>query len=84
MKYSLVIATVALATAATAAPIKTPPPPLTALGGDVKAVYVFADAHDTSVLAMTMPSVFAQIFCNHNTGGCTAGTAGETRSEEHV
>lgn len=79
MRYSLVIAaTIAVATAASATPIKTPPPPITALGGDVKAVYIFADAADTSVLGMASPKTFASIFCNHNEGTCLAGSAGNT------
>ncbi len=62
---------------ANAAPITTPPPALTATG-DVQAVYVFADAGDTSVLGETAPIAFPQIFCNHSTGGCTGGSAGNT------
>jgi hypothetical protein len=60
---------------ANAAPITTPPPALTATG-DVQAVYVFADAGDTSILGETTPTPFPQIFCNHSTGGCTGGAAG--------
>lgn len=60
--------------AAQAAAITTPPPALIATG-DVTAIYVFADAQDTSVLAQ---SAFGTIFCNHSEGTCVGGTAGQT------
>lgn len=62
---------------AQAAPITTPPPVLSAVG-DVTAVYVFADAGDTSVLNEVTPISINQIFCNHSFSGCTAATAGQT------
>jgi hypothetical protein len=65
------------AAAAQAAPITTPPPSLIAFG-DVTAVYVFADADDTSILNELSPSAISQIFCNHPTGGCTGNAAGDT------
>ena len=64
---------------AQAAPITTPPPTLNAFG-DVTAVYIFADANDTSVLNELTPRAIAQIFCNHSTSGCTANTAGDTEA----
>lgn len=63
--------------AAQAAPITTPPPVLIATG-DVQAVYIFADAADTSFLNEVGPSVHTDIFCNHNSGGCVGSTAGAT------
>jgi len=79
MKYPIMIAAmVAVAASATATPVTTPPPSLVALGGNVTAVYVFADAADASILGMSSPSVVPQIFCNHSTGGCTASAAGAT------
>jgi hypothetical protein len=60
-----------------AGPITTPPPTITALG-DVKAIYVFADAGDTSILNELTPRAISQIFCNHSTAGCTAASSGET------
>lgn len=62
---------------ANAAPITTPPPVLTATG-DVKAVYIYASARDTSTLNETSPVSWPVIFCNHSSGSCTAATAGET------
>ena len=62
--------------AAQASPITTPPPALVALGGDVKAVYIFADAADTSVLGISTASPIPTIFCNHSEGSCTGGTSG--------
>src|SRR5690242_10477440 len=67
------------AAAANAVPITTPPPALNAFG-DVTAVYIFADANDTSVLNELTPQAIAQIFCNHSTGGCTANSAGDTEA----
>jgi hypothetical protein len=64
------------AAAAQAVPITTPPPTLTAFG-DVTAVYVFADAAETSILNELTPAAIAQIFCNHSTGGCTANASGD-------
>lgn len=66
------------AAAAHAAPITTPPPSLTAFG-DVTAVYIFADALDTSILNELTPASIAQIFCNHSGGGCTANVSGDTK-----
>ena len=65
------------AVAAQAVPITTPPPVLSAVG-DVQAVYVFADALNTSVLNEVTPSSINQIFCNHSTGGCVGAAAGQT------
>ena len=65
------------AAAAHAVPITTPPPALNA-NGDVTAVYIFADAGDTSILNELTPQAFAQIFCNHTGGGCTASASGDT------
>ena len=62
--------------AALAAPITTPPPNLIATG-DVKAVYIFADAGDTSFLNEVSPVPFATIFCNHSKGTCTASPSGD-------
>ncbi|HYS45245.1 MAG TPA: PEP-CTERM sorting domain-containing protein [Rhizomicrobium sp.] len=60
-----------------AVPITTPPPILSAVG-DVKAVFAFADAGDTSILNEVTPLSINQIFCNHSTGGCTAASPGAT------
>jgi hypothetical protein len=65
------------AAAAQAVPITSAPPALVAFG-DVTAVYVFADAGDTSILNELTPSAIAQIFCNHSGGGCTASASGDT------
>lgn len=65
------------AAAAQAVPITTPPPTLTAFG-DVTAVYVFANAADTSVLNEVTPLSINQIFCNHPTGSCAGNNAGDT------
>src|SRR5258706_3402350 len=62
---------------ALAGPITTPPPVINAVG-DVKAIYVFADAGDTSILNELTPRAISQIFCNHSTAGCTAASAGDT------
>jgi PEP-CTERM motif-containing protein len=59
------------AAAAQATPITTPPSGLTAVG-DVTAVYVFADAGDTSILNELTPVSINQIFCNHANGPCGA------------
>jgi hypothetical protein len=64
------------AAAAQAVPITTPPPILSAFG-DVTAVYVFANALDTSVLNEVTPSSINEIFCNHPSGGCTGNVAGD-------
>jgi hypothetical protein len=64
-----------VAMTATAAPITTLPAALSATG-DVHAFYVYANASDKSILALTSPSSVSPIFCNHSTGGCTAATAG--------
>lgn len=71
--FGLLISTVA----AHAAPITTPPPTLSAVG-DVTAVYVFADAGDTSVLNEVTPVSINRIFCNHPTGSCTGNSPGDT------
>ena len=65
------------AIAAHAGPITTLPPVINAVG-DVKAIYVFADAGDTSILNELTPQAINQIFCNHSTGGCLAASAGQT------
>lgn len=78
MTLRTLLCTAALATAlvpATAAPITTPPPPLSATG-DVKAIYVFADARNTSFLDEASPVSWTGIFCNHPSGSCTGNTAG--------
>ena len=67
------------AAAAQAGPIKTAPPTLTALG-NVTAVYIFANASDTSVLNELTPVSFTQIFCNHPTGTCAGNNAGDTKN----
>ena len=80
MKHPLMLAAAAFtfAVSAHAGPITTPPPPITGLGGDVKAVYIFADAHDGSILGLSMPvPAVGTIFCNHNVGGCTASAPGD-------
>jgi len=59
------------AAAAQATPILTPPSGLTAVG-DVTAVYVFADAGDTSILNELTPVSINQIFCNHANAPCIA------------
>ena len=64
------------AAAAQAGPITTTPPTLTALG-NVTAVYVYANAADTSILnEVTLP--IGPIFCNHDTVGCTGASSGDT------
>jgi len=80
MKYPMMIAAVvAVAGSAMAGPITSQPPQISGMGGDVMAVYVFADAADKSILGLTNPPPgIAQIFCNHSTGGCTANTPGDT------
>jgi len=65
------------ATAAGADPITTPPQVLSAVG-NVTAVYVFANAGNTSTLDELLPAAFLQIFCNHSTVGCTAASSGDT------
>lgn len=65
------------AAAAQALPITTPPQSLSAVG-NVTAVYVFADAGDTSILNELLPAAIAQIFCNHSTGPCIGASAGNT------
>jgi hypothetical protein len=71
--FGLLLSTVG----AFAGPITTPPPIITAVG-DVKAIYIFADAGDTSILNELTPRAISQIFCNHSTAGCTAASAGDT------
>lgn len=83
MKYGLaLLAAAAMATAAAAGPVTTPPATITALGGNVTAIYVFADAGDSSILGLGAPSPSVpQIFCNHPTGACTtAGMPGDVMS----
>jgi hypothetical protein len=65
------------AAAAHAAPVTTPPQLLSAIG-DVTAVYVFADAGDTSILNELLPASIPTIFCNHSSGGCTGASSGDT------
>lgn len=60
---------------ANAAPITTPPPALTATG-DVKAIYIFANALNTSFLDETSPTAWTGIFCNHASDGCAGNSAG--------
>jgi hypothetical protein len=67
------------AAAAQAVPITTPPPTLTAFG-DVTAVYIFADADDTSILSELTPQAISPVFCNHSTGGCTAAVSGDVNA----
>jgi hypothetical protein len=62
---------------AQAAPITTPPPTVIATG-DVKAVYIFADAANTSFLDEMSPDSWMGIFCNHPSGSCTGNSAGDT------
>lgn len=71
-----VAAAAAFAAAAQAAPITTAPSPIMAMGGNVTAVFVYADAWDTSKLQL-LSSPIDPIFCNHNTSGCTAATPGD-------
>jgi hypothetical protein len=71
--FGLLISTVA----AHAGPITTPPPTLSAVG-DVTAVYVYANANDTSVLNEVTPVSINLIFCNHPTGTCTGNNPGDT------
>jgi hypothetical protein len=75
-KLSVLGCLVAVLGAAQASPITTPPPSLIALGGDVKAVYIFANAADSSILGISSGSPMPQIFCNHNTGGCVGSSSG--------
>ncbi|MEO8302129.1 MAG: PEP-CTERM sorting domain-containing protein [Rhizomicrobium sp.] len=65
------------AAAAQAAPIIVQPQALSAIG-NVTAIYVFADAGNTSILNELLPLGFPQIFCNHSTGGCVGASAGDT------
>jgi hypothetical protein len=65
------------AASAQAVPITTPPQMLSAVG-NVTAVYVFANAGNTSILNELTPLSIAQIFCNHSTGGCTGANPGDT------
>jgi hypothetical protein len=81
MKYGFaILAAAAMTVAAQAAPVMSPPPVITALGGNVTAIYIFASARDSSILGLTDPTPsISQIFCNHPTGACTtAGTPGDT------
>jgi hypothetical protein len=83
MKYGLaILAAAAMTVAAQAGPVTTPPPVITALGGNVTAIYIFADAADNSILGLSSPPPsVAQIFCNHPTGSCmTGGMPGDTMS----
>jgi hypothetical protein len=76
MFRSIVVAAIACCTVVHAAPITTPPPPLTATG-DVKAIYIFANARNTSFLGEASPVVWAGIFCNHPSGSCAGNSAGD-------
>lgn len=60
-----------------AAPITTPQPVLNA-NGDVKAVFVFANALNTSFLDQVSPMGWNSIFCNHPSGSCSGNTSGDT------
>jgi hypothetical protein len=79
MKHRLLKAVAALVfvSSANAAPITTPPLWLVGDGGDVKAVYIFASASDSSILSLSKPApAVATIFCNHNVNGCIGGWPG--------
>lgn len=80
MTLRTLLGTVALVaaalTSAKAAPITTPPPPLSATG-DVKAVYILANAGNTSFLDEVSPVSWSGIFCNHPSGSCAGNTAGD-------
>jgi hypothetical protein len=66
--------------AAQAVPITTPPPALNAFG-NVTAVYVFADAGDSSILNELTPTPFPKIFCNHTIiATCTGNNPGDTKA----
>ena len=65
------------AAAAQASPITTPPQTLSAIG-NVTAVYVFADAGNTSILNELQPASISEIFCNHSIGSCAGASAGDT------
>jgi hypothetical protein len=65
------------AAAAQATPITIQPQDLSAIG-NVTAIYVFANAGNTSILNELLPSNIPQIFCNHDTGGCTGASGGDT------
>jgi hypothetical protein len=69
------LAAMALASAQ-AAPITSPPPALTATG-DVKAIYIFANARNTSFLDEASPVSWPGIFCNHPSASCTGNMAGD-------
>lgn len=62
---------------AQATPITTPPPTVTATG-DVKAVYIFANASNTSFIDEMSPVSWMGIFCNHPSGSCAGNAAGDT------
>jgi len=82
LNKSILAAGIALlmsAAAAQAGPIKSAPPTLNALG-NVTAVYIFANANDTSILKEVSPVPIPLIFCNHPTGGCTGNVAGDTKN----
>ena len=65
--------------AAQAGPITTPPPPLVALGGDVKAVFVVSKANDKSALRL-LDLGSTLIFCNKAiTGTCAANAVGDVK-----
>lgn len=75
--FTMLLAAAALAVPSAASPITTPPPVIAALGGNVTAVYVYANAMDASFLALS-PSA-TPIFCNNPTPGCASGSsAGES------
>lgn len=80
MKNKIFLGAAALAVmtiaSAQAAPITTPPPALNATG-DVKAIYIFANAGNTSFLDETSPVTWTGIFCNHPSGSCTGNMAGD-------
>jgi len=69
----------ALCAPAVATPIKTPPPTLIATG-EITAVYIFANAGDTSFLNEVDPVLWSTIFCNHSRGACTASPTGDKKS----
>ncbi len=77
MKYPIaILAAAAMAVAAQAGPVTTPPPVITALGGNVTAIYIFANAADTSVLGLASPAI-SPIFANHTSGAIPGNAPGD-------
>lgn len=79
-RAAMLLASAALAGIADAGPITTQPPIIDALGGNVTAIYVYADAADASYLSLVTPPPVNPIFCNAAISGTCAGpgSAGET------